>query len=155
MILFLAAAGPVRAAQRVDIVVASTTDVHGHVRGWDYSPIPPNPRGGLARAATVVDSVREANPGRVILVDAGDFLQGTPFTYAAVRVDSARPNAAIAAMNAMRYDAATIGNHEFDYGVPALRRALASAAFPLLAANATGGDAPPRGGRSPSSSARA
>lgn len=142
-VLLAAGMHPARAAQRVDIVVASTTDVHGRVRGWDYFADTAESGRGLARAATIVDSVRAANPGRVILVDAGDFLQGNPFSYAAVRIDSGRPNAAVAAMNAMHYDAATIGNHEFDYGVPALRRATKSAAFPLLAANATDGQAPP------------
>ena len=89
-----------------------------------------------------MDSVRDANPGRVILVDAGDFLQGNPFTFAAARIDTALPNATVAAMNAMHYDAVTIGNHEFNYGVPTLRRAIAAAAFPLLAANASGGPQP-------------
>jgi 2',3'-cyclic-nucleotide 2'-phosphodiesterase/3'-nucleotidase/5'-nucleotidase len=136
------AAGPVRAAQRVDLVVASTTDVHGRVRGWDYYADTAESTRGLSRAATVVDSVRRANPGRVILVDAGDFLQGNPFTYAAARIDSALPSAVVAAMNAMHYDAVTVGNHEFNYGVSTLRRETASATFALLAANAAGGPAP-------------
>lgn len=140
--LQLGASVPALAAQTVDIVVASTTDVHGRVRGWDYYADTAETARGLSRAATVVDSVRDANPGRVILVDAGDFLQGNPFAYAAARVDSGKPNAIVAAMNAMRYDAVTIGNHEFNFGVPSLRRALATAAFPLLAANVSGGPAP-------------
>ena len=89
-----------------------------------------------------MDSARDANPGRVVLVDAGDFLQGNPFTYAAARIDTTLPNATIAAMNAMHYDAVTIGNHEFNYGVPVLRRAITAATFPLLAANASGGPDP-------------
>jgi 2',3'-cyclic-nucleotide 2'-phosphodiesterase (5'-nucleotidase family) len=141
-VVLILSSGPARAAQRVDLVVASTTDLHGQVRGWDYYADTAESAQGLARIATIVDSVRHANPGRVILADAGDFLQGNPFTYAAARIDTALPNPAVAAMNAMHYDAATIGNHEFDYGVPALRRAIATAAFPLLAANAMGGPAP-------------
>src|ERR1017187_2461354 len=143
--LLLCAGAPAeaaQAAQTVDIVVASTTDVHGRVRGWDYYADTAESTRGLSRAATIVDSVRDANPGRVILVDAGDFLQGNPFTYAAARIDTALPNATIAAMNAMHYDAVTIGNHEFNYGLPVLRRAIAAAAFPLLAANVSGGPAP-------------
>src|ERR1039457_4188571 len=137
----IAALAPDEAAQTVDIVVAATTDVHGRVRGWDYYADTAESTRGLARAATVVDSVRDANPGRVILVDAGDFLQGNPFTHAAARIDTTRPSAVVAAMNAMRYDAVTIGNHEFNYGVPALRRETATATFALLAANAHGGPA--------------
>ena len=138
----LSSFAPAAGAQTVDIAVASTTDVHGRVRGWDYYADTAEATRGLARAATIVDSVRAANPGRVVLVDAGDFLQGNPFTYAAARIDTALPNATIVAMNAMHYDAVTIGNHEFNYGVPALRRAIAAATFPLLAANATGGPQP-------------
>lgn len=124
----------------VDLVIASTTDVHGRLRGWDYYADTAEAGRGLTRAATIVDSVRAANPGRVILVDAGDLLQGNPLTYVAARLDTVVPHPVIAAMNAMRYDAAVIGNHEFNYGLPALRRALAQAAFPFLAANARRAD---------------
>jgi 2',3'-cyclic-nucleotide 2'-phosphodiesterase/3'-nucleotidase/5'-nucleotidase len=139
----LCAIGHSTPAQSVDIVVASTTDVHGRVRSWDYYADTVEGSRGLARAATIVDSVRAANPGRVILVDAGDFLQGNPFSYAAARIDTAAPSAVVAAMNAMHYDAVTIGNHEFNYGVPTLRRETSTATFALLAANATGGKTPP------------
>ncbi len=121
----------------VSLKVAATTDVHGHIRGWDYYENRADPLRGLTRAATIVDSVRGANLGRVILLDAGDLLQGTPLAYVAARVIKTRRNPIIAAMNAMHYDAAAIGNHEFNYGVPYLNSAVAQAAFPLLAANVT------------------
>ena len=117
------------------LVVAATTDVHGRLRGWDYFADAPDTLRGLSRAATIVDSVRAANPGRVVLVDAGDLLQGNPLAYVAARVDSAPPHPVIAAMNAMRYDAAALGNHEFNYGVPFLTRALEQSQFPFLSAN--------------------
>jgi 2',3'-cyclic-nucleotide 2'-phosphodiesterase (5'-nucleotidase family) len=123
-------------ADQVDLVIASTTDVHGRVRGWDYYADSADGARGLSRAATIVDSLRAAHPGRVILLDAGDLLQGNPFTYAAARMDTLAPHPVIAAMNVMRYDAAAVGNHEFNYGLPVLRRALARARFPFLAANA-------------------
>ncbi|HKO15640.1 MAG TPA: 5'-nucleotidase C-terminal domain-containing protein [Gemmatimonadaceae bacterium] len=150
-ILLLLAAGCTRAAMpasspgpsaapaaAVDLVVAATTDVHGRLRGWDYYADAPDPVRGLTRAATIVDSLRLANPGRVVLVDAGDLLQGNPLTYVAARIapDSLRPHPVMAAMNAMGYDAAAIGNHEFNYGLPVLQRAMGDARFPLLAANA-------------------
>lgn len=121
----------------VSLRIAATTDVHGHVMGWDYYDNRADPLRGLTRAATIVDSLRAANPGRVLLVDAGDMLQGTPLTYVAARVSKSRINPVVAAMNAMRYDAATVGNHEFNYGVPYLDSAVAQARFPLLAANVT------------------
>src|SRR5690348_1705917 len=125
-------------AADVDLVVAATTDVHGRLRSWDYYADAPEAVRGLTRAATIVDSLRGANPGRVLLVDAGDLLQGNPLTYVAARLagDSLRPHPVAAAMNVMRYDAAAIGNHEFNYGVPTLRRMIAAAHFPMLAANA-------------------
>src|SRR5574340_657384 len=67
----------------LDLVVAATTDVHGRVRGWDYYANRPDPARGLTRAATIVDSLRSGAPGRVILVDAGDLLQGNPLAYVA------------------------------------------------------------------------
>jgi 2',3'-cyclic-nucleotide 2'-phosphodiesterase (5'-nucleotidase family) len=132
----LAAALPAAAQQRIELKVAATTDVHGRLRGWDYYEDRVDSARGLARAATIVDSLRRAAPGRVILVDAGDLLQGNPMTYVAARVDSLAPHPVIAAMNAMRYDAAALGNHEFNYGLDILDRAVAGARFPFLAANA-------------------
>jgi 2',3'-cyclic-nucleotide 2'-phosphodiesterase (5'-nucleotidase family) len=102
----------------IDLVIATTTDVHGRLRAWDYYANKAEAVRGLTRAATIVDSVRAANHGRVILLDAGDLLQGNPLAYVAARVSSDRTNPIIAAMNAMRYDAAAIGNHEYNYGVP-------------------------------------
>ncbi|HKV50001.1 MAG TPA: 5'-nucleotidase C-terminal domain-containing protein [Gemmatimonadaceae bacterium] len=125
-----------QAADSTEIVVAATTDVHGRIVGWDYYANRPDSLRGLSRAATIVDSVRAANPRRVVLVDAGDLLDGNPFAYVAARVHPRAVHPVIAAMNAMHYDAAAIGNHEFNYGLPLLERAIAEAHFPFLAANA-------------------
>ena len=126
-------AGP----QSLDLVVAAVTDVHGRLRGWNYEADRADPVRGLARAATIVDSLRAGAPGRVILLDAGDLLQGNSLTYVAARVAGPEaPHPVIAAMNAMQYDAAAVGNHEFNYGVPFLDRVVAQARFPFLAANA-------------------
>lgn len=120
-----------------DLVVAGTTDVHGRLRGWNYESNAPDPARGLSRAASIVDSLRRAAPGRVILIDGGDLLQGNSLTYVAARVaPPGAPHPVIAAMNAMQYDAAAIGNHEFNYGVPFLERTIHQARFPFLAANA-------------------
>jgi 2',3'-cyclic-nucleotide 2'-phosphodiesterase (5'-nucleotidase family) len=123
-------------ARSYDLVVAATTDVHGRIRGWNYEANREDVTRGLSRAATIVDSVRATAPGRVVLLDAGDLLQGNSLTYFAARVSprSAR-HPVVAAMNAMHYDAAAVGNHEFNYGVPFLKRAVAQASFPFLAAN--------------------
>ncbi|HTJ24002.1 MAG TPA: 5'-nucleotidase C-terminal domain-containing protein [Gemmatimonadaceae bacterium] len=128
----------------VDLVVAATTDVHGRVRGWDYYADAPDSVRGLARAATIIDSLRKVSPVLPIVVDAGDFLQGNPMAYVAARVDTTMPNPIIAAMNVIQYDAVTIGNHEFNYGLAALTRAMRQAEFTMLAANARRPDGSPR-----------
>ncbi|MBL0939522.1 MAG: 5'-nucleotidase C-terminal domain-containing protein [Gemmatimonadaceae bacterium] len=126
---------PLQAQSRTDVVIAATTDVHGRLRGWDYYGNKADPAYSLAAAATIVDSLRRANPDGVVLVEGGDILQGNPLTYVAARVKPTPVHPVIAAMNVMRYDAAVLGNHEFNYGVPLLRRAISQAGFPFLAAN--------------------
>jgi 2',3'-cyclic-nucleotide 2'-phosphodiesterase (5'-nucleotidase family) len=120
----------------VELIVAATTDIHGRVRGWNYDLDAADSAVGLARASTIVDSLRTAVGGRVVLVDAGDIIQGNGLAAMAARAapDAAHP--VIAAMNVMRYDAAAVGNHEFNFGVPFLERTARQATFPLLAANA-------------------
>ena len=118
-----------------ELLVLSTTDVHGRVRAWDYYADSSESARGLTREATIVDSIRAANPGHVLLVDAGDLLQGNPFAYIAMKEFSTSANPIIAAMNSMGYDAAAIGNHEYNYGVPYLQRAVSQAHFPMLSAN--------------------
>lgn len=130
-----AAVAVVPAADSVQLVVAATTDVHGHLRRWDYFSAAPDSLHSLAAAATVIDSIRDANPGLTLLVDAGDLFQGTPLTYLAAAPAARPPHPVMAAMSVMRYDAAAVGNHEFNYGLPVLERAVAQANFPFLAAN--------------------
>jgi 2',3'-cyclic-nucleotide 2'-phosphodiesterase (5'-nucleotidase family) len=132
------------ATQQVDLIVAATTDVHGYLRGWDYYTNRPDSARGLTRLATIVDSLRHSTNVSPVLVDAGDILQGTPLDYVAARVDTTMAHPVILAMNAMQYDAGVVGNHEFNYGLPTLDRAIRQADFPLLAANVYTPDGTPR-----------
>ncbi len=127
--------GQLAAQERVTLKVAATTDVHGRLRGWDYGSGRVDSTRGLTRAASIIDSLRRSARNRVILVDAGDLLQGNAMTFVAGRVDSMAPHPVITAMNLMRYDAAAVGNHEFNYGLGLFDRAVAQARFPFLAAN--------------------
>jgi 2',3'-cyclic-nucleotide 2'-phosphodiesterase/3'-nucleotidase/5'-nucleotidase len=127
-----AARGPALGA-RVELVVLGTTDVHGRLVPWDYFSGRESEL-GLVRVATLVDSIRAAEPN-VLLFDSGDLLQGNPLTYYYGVVAPADTHPVVLAMNHLRYDAAAIGNHEFDYGLEALDRAFEDAAFPLLAGN--------------------
>jgi 2',3'-cyclic-nucleotide 2'-phosphodiesterase (5'-nucleotidase family) len=125
---------PVRLSDTAHVVVVATTDVHGHATDWNYAINQPF-AGGLARVATIVDSLKAAYPGQVIVADAGDLIQGDPF---ATYFSSAGPrdaNPLMDAMNLTGYDVATLGNHEFDWGLPVMRRILSGAAFPYVSAN--------------------
>ncbi len=123
----------VHAADTTTIWIAATTDVHGRAMAWDYERDREAPL-GLVRAATVVDSLRRAHPGRVVLVDAGDLIQGNAFATFAAR-HAERLNPMVDALNRMRYDAAVPGNHEFNFGVPTLERAYSGARYPIVTAN--------------------
>ena len=136
-----------RPPKRYSFTVMGTTDLHGNVFNWDYftdkefddkahNDI------GLAKISTLVDQVRAAKGRRnTLLIDAGDTIQGTQLSYYYAKVDpitkAGGPVHPMAqAMNAIGYDAAALGNHEFNYGIPVLRKFEEQCDFPLLGANA-------------------
>lgn len=118
----------------VPVVVASTTDVHGWILGWDYEVDEPSHR-GLTLLAPLVDSLRRAHPGRTVLLDAGDFLQGNILAGIHASMEAVPGHPVVAAMNHLEYDGVAVGNHEFNFGLPFLEGALEEARFPLLSAN--------------------
>jgi 2',3'-cyclic-nucleotide 2'-phosphodiesterase/3'-nucleotidase len=131
------------------LTVLGTTDLHGNVYNWNYfGNAPYSDRSGnhigIAKAATLVKAVREERgAGSCITIDAGDTIQGTPLAYYYAKVDpitggSTHPMAT--AMNALGYDAAALGNHEFNYGMDTLRVFEEQCDFPLLSANAVDWD---------------
>jgi 2',3'-cyclic-nucleotide 2'-phosphodiesterase / 3'-nucleotidase / 5'-nucleotidase len=132
LLAFSVATAPLQDSAHV--VLVATTDVHGHATAWDYLKNQPFP-GGIARVAVVIDSLRRRYPGQVVTLDAGDLLQGDPFATYYARVAPRDPHPIIEAMNLAGYDVVTPGNHDFDWGVPAFRRAQAEAAFPYVSAN--------------------
>ncbi|WP_405877664.1 bifunctional metallophosphatase/5'-nucleotidase [Streptomyces sp. NBC_00005] len=136
-----------RPVKRYSFTVMGTTDLHGHVFNWDYfkdaeyGDAAGNAM-GLARISTLVNQVR-AEKGRcnTLLLDAGDTIQGTPLTYYYAKVDPITAKGGpvhpmAQAMNAIGYDAAALGNHEFNYGLETLRKFEDQLHFPLLGANA-------------------
>lgn len=127
--------------------ILGTTDLHSHVFDWDYykDAAYSDSKGnsvGVARVATLIKEQRKAKgEERVLLVDAGDIIQGTSLAYYFARVapitEKGGPKHPMAvAMNHMRYDAAALGNHEFNYGIDTLRKFEKQCRFPLLGANA-------------------
>src|SRR5688572_21028226 len=118
------------------VVIVATTDVHGRVLGWDYVRDQAAPAGGgLSRVATALETLRARYPGMVVLVDAGDLLQGNPFATYYGRVEQRQANPIVDALNALQYDVVTPGNHEFDFGVDFLRRAAAQATYRYVSGN--------------------
>jgi 2',3'-cyclic-nucleotide 2'-phosphodiesterase/3'-nucleotidase len=132
--LLLPIATTAAAQDTAQVVIAATTDVHGRAYHWNYVT-DSEAAWGLTRVATVIDSLRARYPGQVVVVDVGDLIQGNSFAsyYASER--PGEPHRVIDALNAVEYDVATLGNHDFDFGYGALRRALADAAYPVVSAN--------------------
>lgn len=130
----------------VRVEVLFTSDMHGHIgqdRATFLNPEFPPSLGGGASVATYVARVRreaEQAGRRVLLLDSGDLFQGTPLAA------QTRGAAVIEWMNRMRYDAATLGNHDFDLGRENAERLAGLAHFPVLVGNlvdrATGASPP-------------
>lgn len=118
----------------MDLVVMGTTDVHGWLLPWDHALAEPADR-GLALLVPLVDSIRKANPGATVLVDSGDLLQGTAVAAAYTPLEPGVEHPVITAMNLMEYDAAALGNHEFNFGLRHLTRSIQASRFPFVAAN--------------------
>ncbi|MFJ6001637.1 bifunctional metallophosphatase/5'-nucleotidase [Arthrobacter sp. NPDC092385] len=129
----------------VTITVMGTSDLHGYIENWDYFTNAEYDDAahndvGLAKVSTLVNQVRaDRGEGSTLLIDNGDTIQGTSLTdyYANVEPvdETGETHPMAAAMNAMGYDATTLGNHEFNYGVPLLRTYEDQLDFPLLGAN--------------------
>ncbi|MDP2088003.1 MAG: metallophosphatase [Flavobacteriaceae bacterium] len=114
--------------QKRHITILHTNDVHSHIDAFNANhPRYPN-LGGAAKRAAYINSVRNENPN-LLLLDAGDMFQGTPyFNYFGGELE-------FKLMNMMQYNAATIGNHEFDNGIDGLLKQIPNAQFDLLSAN--------------------
>ncbi|MFJ1734568.1 bifunctional metallophosphatase/5'-nucleotidase [Streptomyces sp. NPDC088254] len=138
---------PAKPAKRYAFTVMGTTDLHGNVFNWDYFTDQEfddkaHNDVGLAKISTLVNRIREEKGrGNTLLIDAGDTIQGTQLSYYYAKVDPITAKGGpvhpmAQAMNAIGYDAAALGNHEFNYGIPVLRKFEKQCDFPLLGANA-------------------
>lgn len=110
------------------LVVLHTNDTHSYLEPFpaDHPRYPG--QGGAARRATLVKQIRQQHK-HVLLLDSGDFFQGTPyFNFFGGEIE-------IKTMSALKYDVATIGNHDFDNGVKGLAKQLQHASFELVSAN--------------------
>ncbi len=119
------------------IRILATTDLHMHLLPWDYYTDKPSLVRGLSLLAGMIAKARAEVP-HCLLVDNGDFLQGSPLgDYLAETAIFTDPtlHPMIAALNQLSYDAVCVGNHEFSHGLDFLQDAVADAKFPVLSAN--------------------
>jgi 2',3'-cyclic-nucleotide 2'-phosphodiesterase / 3'-nucleotidase len=129
------------AAGQAHLRIMETTDLHVAVFPYDYYADAPNDTLGLARTAAIIDAIR-AEAGNSVLIDNGDVIQGNPMgDYIALEKGlKDEPHPIIAAMNVLGYEAGTLGNHEFNYGLDFLDAALKGANFPIVSANLVKGE---------------
>ena len=114
--------------QAQHLILLHTNDTHSRIE-----PLPDTDKynpdlGGVVRRAAYVDKMRSENEN-VLLFDAGDFLQGTPY------FNMFKGEVEVEAMNILKYDAVTLGNHEFDYGMDVLVNIVKQATFPIVCTN--------------------
>ena len=125
--------GPITFNSSIDstdkkITILHTNDVHSHIEPFSSSHSKFPNKGGVARRSTIIESIRNQNPN-TLLFDAGDIFQGTPyFNFYGGEVE-------FKLMSMLNYDAATIGNHDFDNGIDGLFAQLPNAKFSFISSN--------------------
>ncbi len=112
----------------------ATSDLHASLMPYDYCTNRPNSNLGLGAISQQIAAAR-GEARNCLLFDNGDFLQGSPLADYAAMARRRRAHPVITAFNTLGYDAATLGNHEFDYGLRFLADVLADAQFPVVSAN--------------------
>ncbi|KAA9338324.1 twin-arginine translocation signal domain-containing protein [Hymenobacter busanensis] len=116
------------AGSAVHLTILHTNDMHSRIDPFPVNSAQWADQGGMARRAALVQSIRKEQPN-VLLLDAGDIWQGTPyFNFFGGELE-------YKLMSQMGYDAATLGNHDFDNGLEGLQKQLPNAQFPFIIAN--------------------
>lgn len=122
---------------RISLRLLETSDLHMFARDFDYYRDRNDETVGLSKVATLIETERKA-ARNALLFDNGDIIQGSPLGDYVARPNGLAPGAVhpfFKAMNLLGYAAATVGNHEFNFGLPFLSRSLHGAAFPFVCAN--------------------
>ncbi len=146
-LILLALLAATLSAQTAKVSILATTDLHGHIYPYDYFTQKPASY-GLAKIATLVAEQRKVTPD-ALLIDVGDTIQGSPLesVYQTYKQSGRLPagitiparalsiDPMMLIMNSMLFDAMTVGNHEFNYGLDNMNAARRVARFPWLSAN--------------------
>ncbi|WP_279628373.1 bifunctional metallophosphatase/5'-nucleotidase [Paenibacillus ferrarius] len=114
------------------ISILETSDLHGSMLPIQYANNQAN-EVGLTKIAALIASERSLHQ-EVIVIDNGDLIQGTPLAYHHARLDNEPMDPMVLGLNYLGYDAAVVGNHEFNYGLDVLRKAVKESEFPWLCA---------------------
>src|SRR6185369_4879464 len=133
IMLALVLVGRSFAPERVQITILGTTDLHGNILPLDYYTNKPDNR-GLAKIAALIKRVRKEQTN-VLLIDSGDTIQGSPLESFHGRKNNQPPDPMMLTMDSLNYDAMTVGNHEYNFGLKVLEKARKEANFPWLSAN--------------------
>ena len=123
--------------QEVNLRILGTTDIHTNLYNYDYYKDAESLEFGLAKTATLIKQAR-AEAENTLLFDNGDLIQGNPLGDYKAKVDKLEDgevHPVFKAMDVLDYDAATVGNHEFNYGLDYLEEVLDDAPFPYVNAN--------------------
>ncbi|MDW8750299.1 bifunctional 2',3'-cyclic-nucleotide 2'-phosphodiesterase/3'-nucleotidase [Streptococcus suis] len=123
--------------QSVDVRILATTDLHTNLVNYDYYQDKPVETLGLAKTAVLIEEAKAEN-SNIVLVDNGDTIQGTPLgNYKSIidPIEEGEQHPMYAALDTLGFDAGTLGNHEFNYGLDYLRKVISTAGMPLLNAN--------------------
>ena len=122
--------GSAPCSQSIPLTIVHLNDLHGHILPYmDKSVLQDQPVSGAAYLAAMIAQERAKNPEGTLLLAAGDMFQGTPIS------NVFRGRSVIEIMDALKFDAMVLGNHEFDWGREALEALRLAASFPFLAAN--------------------
>ena len=123
--------------QEVDVRILATTDLHTNLVNYDYYQDKPAENVGLAKTAVLIEEAKKEN-SNTLLVDNGDTIQGTPLgTYKAIvnPVKEGEQHPMYTALQKLGFEAGTLGNHEFNYGLDYLKRVIDTAGMPIVNAN--------------------
>ncbi|WP_312758704.1 bifunctional 2',3'-cyclic-nucleotide 2'-phosphodiesterase/3'-nucleotidase [Pantoea brenneri] len=136
MMLLALSVSVAASAATVDLRILETTDLHSNMMDFDYYKDTPTEKFGLVRTATLIHAARQQVKNSV-LVDNGDIIQGSPLGdyMAAKGLNAGEIHPVYKALNTLDYSVGNLGNHEFNYGLPYLKKALAGARFPYVNAN--------------------
>ncbi|WP_289142796.1 bifunctional UDP-sugar hydrolase/5'-nucleotidase [uncultured Brevibacillus sp.] len=123
------------ASTKCTLTILQTSDLHGSIYPLSYAANEPR-EVGVAKIATLIKEQRE-QAEQLLVIDNGDLIQGTPLAYHHARLHHTAANPMVLCLNELSYDAAIIGNHEFNFGLPFLHKAIGESRFPWLSANLT------------------